>query len=213
MGAEVMRMAKVMKVGLTIQVSAPLRALFRGASGAVDVWAWASRQALDKAERWGWDLEPTHLSFTTGVAPTLAFGEGGAATLAPDDVPLPKPLTIQGLALEVIRHFLAEMEGEGITLHLGPSSLGLMNHYLGDAPFPEELELTVTAYDGRDGYTRLKMTSDGAASVKEAWGSEDYWDAWLISPDGQVEYIGSVNGPRYLPLWLSRALEEAKAKA
>jgi hypothetical protein len=211
MGVEVMRMAKVMKVGLTIQVSAPLRALFRGASGAVDVRAWASRQALDKAERWGWDLEPTHLSFT-GTGPTLAFGENGATTLSPDDVPLAHGFTIQGLALEVLRRFLAEKEGERITLHLGPSGLGLMNHYLGGAPFPEELELTVTAYDGRDGYTRLKIMGDGTVSVKEAWGSGDYWDAWLINEDGSVEYTGTVDGPRYLPLWVSRALEEVRAK-
>jgi hypothetical protein len=214
-----MRMAKVMKVGLTIPVGPTLRALFREANIAVDVRAWASPWALAKAERWGWNVGPTHLSFTsttgtglTLVFRTLTFGEEGPTLLSPDDTPLSKPMTIQGLALEVIRHFLAEKEGERIALHLGPSSSGLMDHYLGDAPFPEDLEVTITAHDGHDGYTRLKIMGDGAVSVKEAWGEASWWDGWVVSPEGAVEYVGTVDGPRYIPRWLSRALEEAKAK-
>jgi hypothetical protein len=214
--AEKMRM----KVGITIPVGVPLRALFREASGAVDVRAWANRQALAKAEQWGWEVRPTYLSFTFTmrtypalVFRTFAFGEEGPIPLSLDDTPLSKPVNIQGLALLALRHFMAEKDGdERITLHLGPSSLGLMNHYLGDAPFPEELELTVTAYDGRDGYTRVKVGVDGAIYVKESWGEPSWWDGWKVSPDGAVEYVGTVDGPRYRPVWLERALEEAKAK-
>jgi len=200
---------KKMKVGLTIQVSPSLRALFREAAEKVEVQALVSRQTFTKAEMWGWDLSPSHLSFATANVPTLAFGEDGPATLA-DDLPL-GAFTVQGLALEVIRHFLAEKEGERIALHLGPSSLGLMDYYLGDAPFPEDLEVVATAH-GHGGYTKVRVGADGGIYVKESWGSDEYWDAWAVSPDGAVEYMGTVDGPRYLPIWLSRALEEAKAK-
>jgi hypothetical protein len=205
-----MEMAKAMKVGLTIPVTKALRDLFRG-TRTVNVRAWVNPQALAKVERWGWPIEPTHLSFTTGTRLTLAFNEDRLTTIEPHDVPL-GGMTIQGLALEVLRHFLQEKEGERITLHLGPSSLGLMDHYLGDAPFPEDLEVTITAHDDHDGYTRLKIMGDGVVSVKEAWGSGDYWDAWIVS-DGVVEYVGTVEGPRYRPAWLERALEEAEARA
>ncbi len=221
-----MGMAKAlgMKVGITIPVTRALRDFFLEANVAVDVRAWASRQALAKAERWGWNVEPSHLSFTsttgtgtmgtglTLVFRTLAFGEEGAVPLSPDDVPLSKPLTIQGLALGVIHCFLAEKEGERITLHLGPSGLGLLEHYLRNSPFPEDLEVTIAAHDSHDGYTKLKIASDGAISVKESWGQLSWWDGWAVSPDGEVEYVGTVDGPRYRPVWLERALEEFKAK-
>ena len=211
---------KRMKVGITIPVGPALRALFREASGAVDVRALVNRQALTKVEMWGWDIKPTHLSFTftfttgTGsplVFRTVAFGEEGPVPLLPDDAPLSKPLTIQGLALELLRHFLAENEGK-VELHLGPSMLSVLDRYLGDGSYPEELELSVVARDGYGGYDELKVMSGGGASVKVSWGEESWWDGWVVSPEGAVEYVGTVDGPRYLPLWLSRALEEAKAK-
>jgi hypothetical protein len=209
MGVEVMEVAKVMRAGITIPVGPALRALFREADKKVEVQALVNRQALDKTERWGWSLEPTHLSFVTGNAPTLAFGEGGATTLAPDDVLLGS-VTIRGLALELLRHFLAENEGK-VELHLGPSMLSVLGRYLGNGS-SEELELSVVARDGYGGYDELKVMSGGGASVKVSWGEASWWDGWVVSPKGAVEYVGTVDGPRYLPLWLSRALEKAKAK-
>jgi hypothetical protein len=212
MGVEVMEMAK-MKVGITIPVGPALRALFREASGAVEVRAWASHQALGKAERWGWDLEPTHLSFATSNAPTLAFGENGATTLSLDDVPLSKPLTIQGLALEVIRHFLEEMEGR-VELHFGPSSLSVLNRYLGPwdgSREDEELELSIIARDSYGGHDKVKVLEGGGVSVEVSWGEPSWWDGWVVSPEG-LEYVGTVDGPRYPPRWLIRALEEARAR-
>jgi hypothetical protein len=212
MGVEVMGMAK-MKVGITVPVGGALRSLFWAARDKVVIGAWASPQALAKAKRWGWDLEPTHLTFSVGTAPALAIDKEGLASFSPNDVPL-GIFTIQGLALELAFHFLADNEGTGkrVTLHLGPSSLGLLDHYLGDASLPEELEVSITAYEGPDGYTRLKVMSNGTVSVKETWGDGHYWDAWLITPNGEVEYVGTVDGPRYRPVWLERALEEVKAK-
>jgi hypothetical protein len=208
----VKEMAKAMRAGLTVQVGPALRALFLEADQKVEVQALVSHRGLDRMKRWGWDVEPTHLSFAMSSS-TLAFGEEGPIPLSPDDTPLSEPMTIQGLALLALRHFMAEKDGERITLHLGPSSLALMNHYLGDAPFPEELELTITAYDGHDGYTRVKVGADGAIYVKESWGELSWWDGWAVAPDGVVEYVGTVDGPRYRPVWLERALEEARAKA
>jgi hypothetical protein len=211
MGVEVMEMVKkAMKAGLTVRVGPALRALFRGASGVVEVQALVSRQAIDKAERWGWDIEPTHLAFTASGAPTLAFGEEGPTTLSPDDVLLGS-LVVQGLALETIRHFLTENEGnEKVALHFGPSGLSLLSRYLGDGTFPQELEVSITAHDSH-GYDRVKVL-EGGVSVESSWGEASWWDAWAISPEGEVEYVGTVDGPRYLPRWLVKALEDAKAK-
>jgi hypothetical protein len=195
-----------MRHGITVHLNQDLRALLMGAD-EVEVRAWVSRQTLDKAARWGWDPHPTHLSVEAGGT-RLAVGELDPVPLSNDDVPM-AALTIRGLALRVLRHFLAENEGN-VTLHLGPSSLGLMNYYFGDGSFPEDLELIFTAHD-RSGYSRVTVWADGTIGVKESWGEPSWWDAWTVSPDGEVTYVGTVDGPRYLPMWLARALE-AKAE-
>ncbi len=217
MGMEVVKMAKNekvrMKVGITVPVGPALRALFREAE-KVEIQALASRHARDRAERWGWDLEPTHLAFAAGNT-TLAFGGEGPTLLSPDDVPLSKPLTIQGIALEVARRFLKEMEGKRITLHLGPSTLSVLNRYLGSQDssyYEEELELSIVAPDSYGGYDKVKVLEGGGVSVVVSWGEPSWWDGWAVSPDGEVEYVGTVDGPRYRPVWLERALEEFKAK-
>lgn len=43
--------------------------------------------------------------------------------------------------------------------------------------------------------------------VEESWGSQDYWDAWRITPGDShhtvlVEYTGTVDGSRQFPEWL-----------
>ena len=217
MGAEVKEMTEKMrmKVGITVPVGGALRSLFWAARDKVEVGAWASPQALARAER-GWLLEPTYLTFSVGTTPALAIGREGLVSSSPNDGDvLLGTFTIQGLALELTFSFLADNEGTGkrVTLHLGPSDFGLLDHYLGDGPYPERLEVVITAHDGRDGYyERIKLLEGGVVSVKTAWGEPSWWDGWTISPDGVVKYVGTVDGPRYLPQWLSRALEEAKVK-
>jgi len=212
MGAEVKEMTEK-KVGITVLVGGALRSLFWVARDRVEIGAWATPQALARAEQ-GWLLEPTYLTFSVGAAPALAIGREGLTSFSPNDVLL-GTFTIQGLALELVFNFLADNEGTGkrVTLHLGPSGFGLLDHYLGDGPYPEKLEVVITAHDGRDGYyDKIKLLEGGVAFVKIAWGELSWWDGWTVSPDGVVEYVGTVEGPRYRPAWLEQALEKVKTK-
>ena len=56
-----------------------------------------------------------------------------------------------------------------------------------------------------EGYDEIAAYPDGTAVITVTWGSEDYWDRWVISPDGEIRYCGTVDGPRYLPVWVKLA--------
>ena len=75
--------------------------------------------------------------------------------------------------------------------------------YLGDAEYPV-LVWRVASYiwGWRD---EIAAYPDGTAVVTVTWGSEDLWDRWVIFLDGKVEYCGTVDGPRYLPVWVKLA--------
>lgn len=180
------------------------------------VRAWANRQVLARAERLGWKIEPTHLSFTftVGTAPlifrTLAFGDGGPVPLLPDDVPLSEPMAIRGLPFLVLRHFLEDREGEAITLHFEPSTSSVLSRYLGDSSYPDELEVVVVALGG---YTEVRIGANGVVSVKGSFGEVLLWDGWATSPGGGTRCVDPMDAPCRLPGWLNRAIEEAKARA
>jgi hypothetical protein len=52
----------------------------------------------------------------------------------------------------------------------------------------------------------LDLLEDGTATAFVGWGSADYWDKWVISNDGSVRYIGTVDGYRRIPEWVELAL-------
>ena len=54
-------------------------------------------------------------------------------------------------------------------------------------------------------YGEIAAYPDGTVVVTVTWGSEDLWDRWVISPDGEIRYCGTVDGPRYLPGWVELA--------
>ena len=41
-------------------------------------------------------------------------------------------------------------------------------------------------------YDSLRLYEDGTIRASIHWGSFDYWDAWLVEPDGSAYYVGSV---------------------
>ena len=48
----------------------------------------------------------------------------------------------------------------------------------------------------------LDLNEDGTATVYSGWSSSDYWDKWLVSSDGNIEYAGTVEGYRRVPEWI-----------
>lgn len=91
--------------------------------------------------------------------------------------------------------FLQELEAEfKVEKRTKPPHLG------DDAEYP----VMVWRYTSPvNGYDEIAAYPDGTAVVTVTWGSQDFWDRWVIFPDGKVEYCGTVDGPRYLPSWLS----------
>lgn len=53
--------------------------------------------------------------------------------------------------------------------------------------------------------TALDLLKDGTAVVHEFW-SAMAWDRWTVFPDGRVQYTGDLNGPRYAPEWVEKAV-------
>ena len=49
----------------------------------------------------------------------------------------------------------------------------------------------------------LGLNKDGSAIVFFGWGSLDYWDKWIVSSDGDLEYAGTVEGYRHVPEWVN----------
>jgi hypothetical protein len=142
------------------------------------------------------DGEPHHIAVEAHDAPRFAFTpdgpiwpEGNYSTMG--------VIWLKGKALEVLRAFL-EAHPEGVTLYMS---------YMSEAPFGEEWQLAFTAHDGLEGYyTRLIIWPWGMA-VKESWGQESFYDSWAVDPStGQARYTGTVEGVRYLPVWLVKAL-------
>jgi hypothetical protein len=96
-----------------------------------------------------------------------------------------KMLKVRGVTIEVLKAFL-EAHSE-VTISTW-----------GDG-------VAFTAYDGPDGYyTRLVVKPQGV-EVKESWGQESFHDSWAIDT-GEARYTGTVEGTRYLPVWLAKAL-------
>jgi hypothetical protein len=56
-----------------------------------------------------------------------------------------------------------------------------------------------------EGYDEIALFPDGVAVITTTWGSEDLWDRWVVFPSGEIEYCGTVDGPRYLPDWVKLA--------
>ena len=62
------------------------------------------------------------------------------------------------------------------------------------------------------GYTEVKLGEE-AVIITENWGSLDYWDQWVIRPQKEgweVKYTGTVDGARYWPTFITKALEAVK---
>jgi hypothetical protein len=166
--------------GVTVKVNAAIRSIVRVSPFVAFVLM-------------GKDNEPHHIGVEAHDAPRLAFTpdgpiwpEGEYSTLG--------VIWLKGKALEVLRA-LFEAYPEGVTLSMG------------EAPFGEGWEVAFTVHDGPEGYyTRLIIWPWGMA-VKESWGQESFFDRWSIDPSaGQARYTGTVEGARYLPVWLAEAL-------
>lgn len=56
-----------------------------------------------------------------------------------------------------------------------------------------------------EGYNEITAYPDGVVVITTTWGSQDYWDRWVVFPSGEIEYCGTVDGPRYLPDWVKLA--------
>ena len=75
--------------------------------------------------------------------------------------------------------------------------------YLGDAEYPV-LIWRVASFVWQ-WYDEIAAYPDGTVVITVTWGSADFWDRWVISPDGEIRYCGTVDGPRYLPVWVKLA--------
>jgi hypothetical protein len=106
-------------------------------------------------------------------------------------------LCLRGMTLRVLRAFLKGHPKERIELYFGPDSLA-----------SDESHLALVAYDCiGDGYDKLKIWQSGIFSITVYWGSQDFWDQWVVDPQsGEVTYTGTVDGYRRLPAWLEEVL-------
>lgn len=166
--------------GITVKVGPAIRSLVR-VSPILTIRAMAKGQGH----------EVSHLVVEAPDAPPLAFGPEGPVWPYGDyrEVGV---LWLRG-PLRVLKAFLEAYPEERIELYMGEDSEGW--------------KAVFTAFDRiGEGYSRLTVWPWGMA-VKESWGSMDYWDSWTIdSLNKEVAYTGTVDGFRYLPVWLAQAL-------
>jgi len=136
---------------------------------------------------------PRHVAVEASGAPRLAFGPNGPIWPGDEGYRTLGVIWFRGKGLDILRAFLEAHEGVPVTLSMGVTGEGC--------------EAVLTAWDGPEGYySRLAVWSWGM-SAEESWGQESHFDRWSVdSATGEVTYTGTVEGPRYLPVWLARAL-------
>lgn len=101
---------------------------------------------------------------------------------------------VEGPALQALRGFFKAHPHAQVELYFGPDSFG-------------ETHLAFTAYYSPHGFDRLKVWQSGIFSLTVDWGSQDFWDQWVVDPHrGEVTYTGTVGESRLPPSWLDDIL-------
>jgi len=168
--------------GITVKVGPAIRSLAR-VSPSLTIRAMAKPGGH----------EVSHILVEAPDAPPLAFGPEGPVWPYGGDYREVGIVWLKGLPLKVLKAFLEVYSENRVELYLGEDGEGW--------------KAVFTALDDPEGYyTRLTIWPWGMA-VKESWGELSFFDAWAIdSTTGEATYTGTVEGFRYMPIWLAQAL-------